>query len=301
MTQPAPPARAPLSVVVPTRDRPDRLAGCLALLRDSVGSDDELLVVDSASTSDSSREVARKFGVGYVRVDVPGTSRARNVGWRTARHDCIAFVDDDVRVAADWAEQMAQTLSDPDVFYATGWIGVYGDDQQDPQPLMVEPLPRRLDINARGAFGASANVGVNRAALERVGGFDERIGPGTWFAAGEDADLFDRLALAGLTGQYSPDIRVDHDHVRTRGERLRLHWCYGKGSGARLRMLVQRDRQRAVREARELLWRRGIVQALTRVRQRWATGAACSALRVLGAVVAFVRAWRPLRPLWPDR
>ena len=61
----------------------------------------------------------------------------------------------------------------------------------------------------RSAFGAGANWGVRRTGLDAVGGFDERLGPATWFAAAEDADLYDRLVLAGYVGRYCPDVRVD--------------------------------------------------------------------------------------------
>jgi GT2 family glycosyltransferase len=299
MTSAAPPAREPLTVVVPTRDRADRLVGCLDWLRKSVAAQDEVLVVDSASSTGETERVAKQYDVRYVRVDQPGASRARNAGWRAATHELIAFIDDDVRVDSDWADAMARALAEPDVMFVTGWIGVSGESQPDPQPLMVDPVSRRLDRETRGAFGASANVGARRAALQQVGGFDERLGPPSWFAAAEDADLFDRLVLAGLTGRYCPGVRVDHEHARSRTETLRLHWSYGKGTGARIRLLLPRDRARAARETRELLWRRGVAQALVRVRQRWATGAACSLLRVVGASTAFARAVVALRAPWP--
>jgi O-antigen biosynthesis protein len=299
MTEPAGRVRAPLSVVVPTRNRADRLAGCLARLQNSVAAQDEIVVVDSASDDDATAKVAEEHGARWVRVDVAGASRARNAGWRSATNELIAFIDDDVRVDDEWADAMSRALSEPGVAFVTGWIGVTGAEQQDPQPLMIDPNPRDLDRETRGAFGASANVGARREALARIGGFDERIGPATWFAAGEDAEFFDRLVLAGLTGRYSPDVRVDHDHERSRADRLRLHWSYGKGSGARIRLLLLSDRGRAAREARELMWRRGVVQGLTRIRQRWAIGAACSFLRVTGSLLALMRASVALRSRWP--
>ncbi len=293
-----PTARPPLSVVIPTRNRPADLTRCLELLSQAVHGDDEILVVDSASSDDQTQRVAAQFGVRCVRVDQPGASRARNVGWRAARHDCVAFVDDDVRVDPTWADQMACALSEPDVWFVTGWIGATGPPQQDPLPLTIDPLPRRLDRTAPGGFGASANVGARREALHRVGGFDERLGPATWFAAAEDAELFDRFVHADLLGKYSPDVKVDHEHDRSRTARLRLHWSYGKGNGARIFLLLRHDRARARRIARHLLWERGVVQILTRLRQRWAMGVACSLLRLSGAVVAFGRAAVALRAPW---
>src|SRR5260370_32337312 len=54
--------RPPLSVVVPTRDRPQLLGGCLAALRASLGPQDELIVADSASHGDATGRVAADHG-----------------------------------------------------------------------------------------------------------------------------------------------------------------------------------------------------------------------------------------------
>ena len=292
--------RASLSVVVPTRDRAERLEGCLTSLQASLGTDDEVLVVDSASGDDSTGRVAAEHGLACLRVEQAGASRARNAGWRAARHDYIAFVDDDVRVHVDWADHLVQALAQPNVAFVTGWIGAGNSAQQDPQPSMIDPHPRHLDATTTGAFGASANLGVRRTVLEQVGGFDERLGPATPFAAGEDAELFDRLVRAHFVGRYCPAIRVEHEHERSASARLRLHWNYGKGSGARIRLLWLHDRRRALRTAHELLWRRGVVQAVVRLRGRWAIGVGCSLMRVVGALLGMLRAAVALRSSWPD-
>jgi glycosyltransferase involved in cell wall biosynthesis len=292
---------APISVVIATRNRADRLHEALAPLTTATCRPAEVIVVDSASDTDDAAQVAATFGARYLRVDVPGVCRARNAGWRAASNDAVAFLDDDVHVHPEWAAQISAALSDNDADFVTGWIGLPPgqQDAQDPQPLMIEPLPRRLDHTTREHMGASANMAARQAALAKVGGFDERLGPGTWFAASEDEDLFDRLVLAGLVGSYCPTARVDHDAWRGRRDRLRQHWCYGKGTGARLRLLSRRDRVRARQEAVERLWRRGVVQLSGRLRRRWLMGAACSFLRLTGAAVGFLVALAALRDPWP--
>ena len=50
---------APVSVVLPTRDRPAMLERCLAGLAAALGPDDQLVVVDSASTDPAVGQVAR--------------------------------------------------------------------------------------------------------------------------------------------------------------------------------------------------------------------------------------------------
>ena len=82
------PARPPLSIVVPTRDRPEQLSRCLTSIQRALDGDDELIVVDSASQNGSAIErIATEAGARYLRAPLPGVNRARNVGWRAARGD----------------------------------------------------------------------------------------------------------------------------------------------------------------------------------------------------------------------
>ena len=289
-------ARPPLSVVIATRDRPEHLRRCLALLAGVVGPDDEVVVVDSASTSAEPGRVATAAGARVVRADRPGTSLARNLGWRAAAHELIAFIDDDVFVDEGWADAMARALGADERAWVTGWIGVPEDQLHipEPNPTMLVEHPMTLDADRRGTLGASANMGAKRRLLEEVGGFDERFGPGTWVSAAEDVELFDRFLLAGHDGYYDPAVRVYHDQWRTRRQAVSLHWRYGKGMGARLARLVRHDAARARRGAYEFLGPDGVFAAGRCLRVRYEMGAVYAMLRVTGAVAGFLA--RMLRP-----
>lgn len=289
-------ARPALSVVIATRDRPEQLGRCLATLGPLLGPADELVVVDSASKDDRTQEVAAQAGAVVIRAARPGTSRARNLGWREARHELVAFTDDDVEVEPDWLDTMARALADDDAHWVTGWIGVRKPTggARELNPTMLETDPVRLDRDYRGPMGASANFGARRSALAAVGGFDERFGPGCWTAAAEDVELFDRLILAGLPGRYEPTVRVFHEQWRTRRDALTLHWRYGKGMGGRLARLSRRDPGRAAHIGYDVIWSQGIHAAGRCLRVRYEFGAALAVLRVTGTFVGFL-AWL-LRP-----
>jgi GT2 family glycosyltransferase len=284
--------RPALSVVVATRDRPDQLRRCLDHLRPQLGPEDEVVVVDSASRDARTGSVAAAAGVVVVRADRPGTSRARNLGWRRARHDLIAFTDDDVEVDAGWPDAMVAALSRPDVAWVTGWIGVRREQSGTPEfnPTMLLDTPARIDADHRGATGASANFGAHRSALATVGGFDERFGPGTWTAAAEDAELFDRLVGAGLVGRYDPAVRVFHEQWRGKRDAITLNWRYGKGMGARLALLARRRPRHAARTAYDVVWSQGVVTSLRCLKARYELGALLAGLRVLGTLTGFL-AW----------
>ncbi len=67
------------TIAVCTQDRPDDLARCLEGLSLMPDDGQEILVVDSASATEETRQVAERFPhVRYLRVNLPGLDRARN-------------------------------------------------------------------------------------------------------------------------------------------------------------------------------------------------------------------------------
>jgi glycosyltransferase involved in cell wall biosynthesis len=236
-----------LSVVVATRDRPHLLDGCLSALIASLGRDDELVVVDSCSSSDSTSEVARAHGAKLLRCERAGASRARNVGWQSAGKPAIAFVDDDVIVDRAWAVSLSAVLErHPSSSFFTGRLGLRPEDTGAERPVAFfdHPAPVLIDRSVVDGLGHGANFTVRRDALEAVGGYDESLGPGAVWRAGEDLDLIDRLVAAGYCGRYEPSVRAAHVQWRRRTDLLRVEWNYGVGQGARLTRLHDRDRDR---------------------------------------------------------
>ncbi|MCP5100972.1 MAG: glycosyltransferase family 2 protein, partial [Chloroflexi bacterium] len=91
-----------ITVIVCTRDRAGQLAGCLDALQAQNYPQFEIVVVDNASCTDATARLAAKRQVRYVREDRPGLDWARNRGIESARHEIVAFTDDDARPAINW-------------------------------------------------------------------------------------------------------------------------------------------------------------------------------------------------------
>jgi GT2 family glycosyltransferase len=139
-------------------------------------------------------------------------------------------------------------------------------------------------------LGHSANLGVRRAALESIGGWDERLGAGARFRAAEDLDLMDRLLAAGWPGWYEPAALAWHDQWRSRRARLGLAWSYGLGMGARLSKLHRLEPRRARRIAREVVWHGGIRDAAHHARLGYRTALGINVLNVAGTAVGWAAA-----------
>jgi hypothetical protein len=281
----------PLTVVVPTRDRPELLERCLQALRAELVPADRLIVVDSCPQRHPAGPVASALGATVLVADRPGASLARNVGWRAATTERVAFVDDDVLVTPRWRERITGPTAD----FVLGGVDEHPDDAPHERPVSVTSGGEGRVVDREGPLepGGAGNLLVLRRALEKVGGFDERLGPASWFASAEDLDLVDRLLAAGYLGWFEPTAQAWHLQWRDDGQALALHWAYGKGMGARLARLARTDRARARLLLPRVVRLHGIATAAsevrTRQRRRWGPPVVWRLGALAGFVVAVVR------------
>lgn len=245
MDQPA------VTVVIPTRGR----AAYLDVTLDSLAGQrtqipHEIVVVDDGA-NDTTVQVAARHGVRCVS---HGRRRslnaARNTGLREARAPLIAYLDDDVLVPPGWLEALVSGAeAHPQAEAYAGPIRARfegrvprGCGREDP-PITVLDLGRE-DRETRTAWGA--NFAVRRAAVERIGPFDDRIVR----PHGDEEEWVERLRAAGGRLWYLGGAGVDH---RRSAEDARLRplarAAYARGRAARA---SDRRRGRAPGLAREL-------------------------------------------------
>lgn len=275
-----------ITVVVPTRDRPELLRRSLAALRQELTEDDRLLVVDSCPRLHPARPVAEPFGAEVLIATAPGTSLARNLGWRAATTEHVAFVDDDVLVAPGWRTALLSSGAD----FVLGRVEEHPEDRPHERPVSLADRREATVVGRDGPLdpGIAGNLCVRRSVLVAVGGFDERLGPASWFASGEDLDLFDRMVLAGHEGWFEPGALAWHVQWRDDAQALALHWAYGKGMGARLARLARTDRRRARLLLPRVLRLGGVVTAATEVRSGHRRHWGPPVVWRLGALAGFV-------------
>ncbi|SSW67130.1 GalNAc(5)-diNAcBac-PP-undecaprenol beta-1,3-glucosyltransferase [Achromobacter veterisilvae] len=196
-----------VSVVVPTFRRPELLARCLeALGRQRFPRDDyEVLVCDDAVSGATQSLVGawrdrwgNRPALRYLPVaGTRGPAGARNLGWRSAKGEIIAFTDDDAIPESDWLGQGVRALA-PDVAAVSGIT-----------EMLIPDPPNDYERDAAGLTRSefiTANCFVRRSALQAVGGFDPRY----TMAWREDSDLHFALLDGGLVVKREPLARVSH-------------------------------------------------------------------------------------------
>ena len=197
----------------------------------------EILIIDNNST-DGTRAVAERFAgrfpgrFRYVREERQGLSHARNRAVAEARHDIVAFLDDDVEVDVDWLCNLASAYEGGDYAAVGGrahliypgprprWLG----ERDEGYLTKVDYGPDRRPAGPDELFGL--NLSLKREWVERVGGFRADLGRmGACLLGSEELELLERIALAGGVLLYEPAAVVGH---RVAPERLRRRWFWAR-------------------------------------------------------------------------
>ena len=131
-----------------------------------------------------------------------GPATARNVGWRVADTEWVAFVDDDCVPEPGWLQALIRAASDADV--------VQGATLPFPEQAAGRgPFARFNWVDRDYGRYETCNIAYRRSLLEKLGGFDESFGTveGTpeW---GEDTDLGWRAREAGAVIRFEPGAMV---------------------------------------------------------------------------------------------
>ena len=229
-----------ITVVVSTRNRRDKIETCArALVALRCRLPWQCVIVDNGSSDGTLERLLELAMVLAPSLDVvseprAGVSRGRNAGIRAARGEFIAMTDDDCLPEPDYLDAVLSAFTDPAIGYYGGRVLLH--DPAD-YPITIKTSTQREEFPPgtmlRPGALHGANFGFRRVVLERIGGFDPNLGPGTPTRGGEDLELATRASFGGWRGAYDPRPTVRHDHGRRTPESiLALDRGYDIGRGA---------------------------------------------------------------------
>ncbi len=216
-----------VSIVIPTRDRLDLLAPCLAALEERTTYPSyEVVIVDNGSVEP---ETLRFFAETRHRVvSAPGPfnyARVINRGVAASTGDYIVTLNNDVTITTDdWLEQMVGVATLPGV----GIVGVYLEDpagHAQHEGVAIAPYPQHLrrdrnyvvpDAFLLATREVSAVTGacqlVSRALFDELDGLDE-----TLVVVHNDTDFCLRAQRLGRSVVYVATVRLLHAESSSRG------------------------------------------------------------------------------------
>lgn len=182
-----------ISVVVPTLNARDQLAGCLDALTEFVP-DAEVVVVNGPS-ADGTTGMVRERGDVDVLVEVADRNldAARNAGINHTSNDAIALVSQRLTLTETWREAVLAGLEADDV--VTG-----PTHTQLSAGIETEHKESRTIAGRTVTYLNGGNVAFTRNALDELDGFDE------YLDIGGSRDMAHRLATLDFSVQWSEEM-----------------------------------------------------------------------------------------------
>jgi GT2 family glycosyltransferase len=232
--------RPAASVIVPTRNRPGRLAACLnSLERQDYPRGLWRLVVVNDGGADPSPAFPPGLPVTLLHAAPRGPAAARNRGAAAAETDLLVFLDDDCRAGPSWLSEIIRGIvSSP--YQACMGRTLNGRPDRWPARAYQYFMEFHRDYarmpNDDLYLVMSNNAVYRRDAFWTAGGFNEDFPrPGA-----EDLELSHRLAAGGGRQGYLPQAVLHHAHNATAAGYVRQQFQYGRGF-ARMAGHLHRD------------------------------------------------------------
>jgi O-antigen biosynthesis protein len=184
----------------------------------------EVIVVNDGST-DATPAIAAEYNCQVITTKNQGLSSARNIAWRAAGGDIIAYIDDDAIPDPHWLHYLAETFRN--VAYAAAGGPNIAPPNANTISDCVDNSPGNpvhvLITDEIAEHLPGCNMAIRKSALEAVDGFDP-----TFRVAGDDVDVCWRLQQRGWVLGFSPGAAVLHHRRNTILGYWKQQFGYGK-------------------------------------------------------------------------
>jgi glycosyltransferase involved in cell wall biosynthesis len=181
-----------ISVVIPTHNRAQWLAAAIESTLKSPLIEPKRVIIADDDSKDDTEEVARSYGVTYLRGVFKGPSRARNAGLAASTTYYVNFLDDDDEwLPHNMEAQLAALENHPDAGFAFGLAEMATEDMR-PTGCTWPSLPLATGYAPDALHGRYPQLGAvlfRRGAIMEAGCFDPQI------RYHQDADLMLRIAV----------------------------------------------------------------------------------------------------------
>ncbi|WOR14754.1 glycosyltransferase family 2 protein [Hyphomonas sp. FCG-A18] len=235
-------ARPPITIVIPTFNRPEGLIKAVKSLFTQTLTQQggfDLVIVDNhpEATADDAVTSLREACPDSIRIKAvheprPGIANARNAAMAQVTTDLVAFLDDDMCAPADWLERLLEGYRAHPVAVSFGPVLTALPETQTRHREYFSNFFARDPGHQTGLIDAS--YGCGNALID----FSKVPGKAPWFdvtmneMGGEDDRLFDRVRAGQGQFAWIAEAPVDEHPLPSRlklNYTLRRAFSYGQG------------------------------------------------------------------------
>jgi GT2 family glycosyltransferase/glycosyltransferase involved in cell wall biosynthesis len=209
-----------VSVIVIVWNRADLTLGCLRALAAQRDVAIEIVIVDNASTDETSELLERLDGVTVIRnAENVGFTVAVNIGAKAARGELLLLLNNDAELVPGAVRHLVETCARDASIGAVGGKLVFPDGRLQEAGSIIwadgsceaygrggDPASPEFNFARPVDFCSAALLLTRRTMFDALGGFDERYRPAYY----EDADYCARLWARGYSVIYQPNAAAIH-------------------------------------------------------------------------------------------
>lgn len=225
-----------VSLIVATRGRDRELGELFESLAAQDHAALEVIVVDQNGDDRLAPVIAAwrdRLALTWRRTARAHANHARNLGLSLARGGIVGFPDDDCTFPPGVLRRVL------DAFAADPGLAVLTGPAASPEGGLGSGRWRAeagpIDAATVWTSVIEFNLFLRREVALALGGFDERLGPGTPLGSTEGNDLVLRAVRAGHAARYDPAQRIVHPDKRLTPVAVERAALYARGMGFVLR------------------------------------------------------------------
>jgi cellulose synthase/poly-beta-1,6-N-acetylglucosamine synthase-like glycosyltransferase len=228
-----------LSVIVITRNRPEKLLACLMAVYKNSYRKFEIIVIDQSDNgySPNMKKIKERKNLRYIKDNRIGKTKGLNIALASAKGEILCFIDDDNLVTKNWLYTISNYFKSNSLCKALfGKILPYKPKKHrgkiSPACFLQNKHCVIKSINTifYRSVGFGSNMAIKKSVFSNVGRFKEWLGPGNYgFSGGEDGEFITRLLIRNIPIHYSPNLIVYHDRWLTYQEYILLSIKYAGG------------------------------------------------------------------------
>lgn len=187
----------------------------------------EIIIVDQNSSDLLSDFFKKNFPLSnliYVRSQVKGLSKNRNIGLGMSSGDIICFPDDDCLFYDDTIRMVCETLEKYD--FCIGRIY----NRKEGKNILKNWPKHSFEVTKFNSYFINSSITLF-IKKNNIQNFDERLGVGATYGSCEDADFVYRLIKKNNKGVYNSKIHLWHPEVDSKNINLNKTFNYASGFG----------------------------------------------------------------------
>ncbi|MBI4460691.1 MAG: glycosyltransferase [Acidobacteria bacterium] len=242
-----------VSILVCTTGNRAALGQCLETLTAQGCQRSEILLVLNGEFDPAFPQRMAAYPVRLLHEPRRGVSIARNTGFRQARGEIVALVDDDVVADSDWLHELVKGFQDPAIACVTGRVlagGSAGDgmqrmflSEQGETARFVEPGPNPCRDVLSSVIGVGCNMAFRKHFLENCASFPEDLGAGSVIGLHDEPYLFLQVLRHGGRIYYTQRARVTHSlsEEELAHSKSRLQARFAGTVAFRLKLIVEEN------------------------------------------------------------